>query len=355
METVQYKCPNCGGGLEFKADKGGFGCEYCLSFFTEEEIKEIFKKNESKKLDENYEEIETQKKDFEEHTNLYSCPNCGAEIISEETTSATFCYYCHNPVILSGRLSGDFKPHKLIPFSVTKESAVDIFKNWCKKKWFLPNDFTTNAQIEKMQGVYVPFWIADTDLKADVQAIGKKINTWRSGDYMFTNTKEFDVVRRASVGMVGIPADGSSKIEDALMEAIEPYDYSKLKDFSMSYLSGFFADKYDVDKAVVFPRIKNRAVDGCDRLIRASMVGYDSLHVTNSQINVMTTDWQYMLLPVWFMNYKHNDKTYSFVINGETGALAGIPPLNVKKLIGFCAGVAAALSLILTICGVLFT
>lgn len=355
METVQYKCPNCGGNLEFKADKQGFGCEYCLSFFTEEEIKEIFDKNESMKLDENVIENEQQKHDFEEHTNLYSCPNCGAEIISEDTTSATFCYYCHNPVILSGRLSGDFKPSKIIAFQIDKNKAEELFKEWCRKKWFLPNDFKSSSQLEKMSGVYVPFWIADCNIKANMNAIGKKIRTWSSGDYQYTETSEFALVRRASVAMEGIPADGSSKIEDQLMEAIEPFNYQEIKPFSMSFLSGFFADKYDVDKGQVFPRIKNRAVNGCDMLLRSTMKEYSSISVSNSDINILQTNWNYMLLPVWFMTYKYRDKQYSFAINGQTGKLAGIPPLSIAKLLGFCGCLAGLLTLIFTVGGYFFT
>lgn len=351
MEVVQYKCPNCGGNLEYKAGNQDFGCEYCMSEFTETEIKEIFKKNENMELDENVEEIKKEQQEFEEHTNLYSCPNCGAEIISEDTTSATFCYYCHNPVILSGRLSGSYKPNKIIAFNVTKEEAEKLFKEWCKKKWFLPNDFKSNQQLEKMTGIYVPFWIADCDVKANVNALGKKNRSWISGDYKYTETKEYSVVRRASIVMEGIPADGSSKFDDKLMEAIEPFDYNDIKNFSMSFLSGFFADKYDVEKADVFPRIKNRAVDGSDRLMRSTMNGYSSISVTNSDINILKTDWKYMLLPVWFMSFKYNEKTYLFAINGQTRKLAGIPPLSIPKLLGFCGGLLAALTLIFTVGG----
>lgn len=355
MEVVQYKCPNCGGNLEFQADDQDFGCQYCLSEFTETEIKDIFDKNESMKLDENVEEIKKEQQDFEEHTNLYSCPNCGAEIMSEDTTSATFCYYCHNPVILSGRLSGDYKPDKIVAFNVDKEEAEKLFKDWCKKKWFLPDEFKSNQQLEKMSGVYVPFWIADCDVKANVNAVGKKVRSWTSGKYQYTETKEYALVRRADIVMEGIPADGSSKIDDELMEAIEPFDYKAMKNFSMSFLSGFFADKYDVDKAVVFPRIKNRAVNGSDRLIRSTMKGYSSISVTNSDISILKTDWKYMLLPVWFMSFKYNEKIYSFVINGQTRKLAGIPPLSMPKLLKFCGAILGGLTLILTLGGYLLS
>ena len=130
------------------------------------------------------------------------------------------------------------------------------------------------------------------------------------------------------------------------MEAIEPFTYSQAVPFEMSYLSGFLSDKYDVNKAQVFPRVRNRAVNGSDQLLRSSMIGYDSIRVTQSDMQVVRTDWQYMLLPVWFMTYQYQGQTYSFAINGQTGKQAGTPPLDKGKLLGLC-GIITAVSVLL--------
>ncbi|MGN0590786.1 hypothetical protein [Ruminococcus sp.] len=352
MEAIQYKCPNCGGELKFDAGKQLFGCEYCRSLFSEEEMQKVCKENEEATQSRSQEDIQ-QEQEFAEHTNLYECGSCGAQIVADDNTAASFCYYCHNPVILKGRLSGEYKPGKVLPFKITREQALNIFSNWCKKRWFLPAGFKEKQNLEKITGLYVPFWVADCTVHADMQAIGKKIKTWTSGDYRYTRTREYAVHRVADIGFEGIPADGSSKVEDLLMETIEPFDYKELKPFSMSYLSGFYADKYDVDKAQVFPRIRNRAVQGSDTLLRGSMKGYDSVSVTSSAMNVLRTDWQYLLLPVWFATFKFEDKVYEFAINGQTGKQAGTPPLSKGKLAAFCAGLGAVVALIVLLGGYL--
>lgn len=329
MEAVQYKCPNCGGELQFKPDKQAFGCDYCLSTFTEEEIKQVCAKTENSIPTDDEKQAQT---DFSEHTSIYRCASCGAEIIAEENQTATFCYYCHEPVILSGRLSGDYKPGKVIGFKLTRDNAVSAFKKWCGSKWFIPKSFKSDQQLEKMTGLYVPFWVADCDIKADYSAVGRKIRTWTSGNYRYKETKEYDIIRRAEIFADGIPADGESKIDDDLMEAIEPFNYDDVKDFSMSYLSGFFADKYDVDKAAVFPRVKQRAEAASKKVISDSISGYTSVTPRNENYKIMNTKWQYMMLPVWFMTYKYNGELYSFAMNGQTGKLAGTPPLDKKKL-----------------------
>lgn len=352
MPVVQYKCPNCGGPLEFNAEKQMFCCEYCLSDFTEEQIKQVFKDNEEKDLTKAQDE-EKEKEAFEEGTTVYTCPNCGATVMGDSTTSATFCFYCHSPVILSGRLSGEYKPSKVIPFKYDRESAISIFKQWCKKKWFLPNDFYSDSQIEKLSGIYLPYWLAKCSVDARMDAIAKRVRTWTSGDYSYTNTKEYSVQREAGIEFDRIPADGSSKADDKLMEAIEPFHYDDLKDFSMSFLSGYLAEKYDVDKQQVFPRIKERVTKASLESLRNTISGYTSVAPVSESAYILKTDWEYMLLPVWIMTYKYKGKYYYFAINGQTKKTAGIPPVSIPKLLLF-AGIIFALSFLIILLGGLF-
>jgi len=341
LDAIEYKCPNCNADLKFDPATQKLSCEYCLSSFTIEEIKKICAAAENG-IPNKPPEQEIQ--DFEEHTNLFHCASCGADIMCDDQQTALFCYYCHNPVILAGKLTGEYRPSKVIGFKLNRERAVDMFKNWVGKRRFIPSDFKSEQQIEKITGLYVPFWVADCSVDAKFQAIGKKIRHWSSGSYAYTETKEFRVSRIGNIQVDGIPADGESKIDDLLMESIEPYDYRELKDFSMSYLSGFFADKYDVDKAGVFPRIRSRASQAGKKVIHDSVGSYSTLNVTSEQYNIYQTEWQYMMLPVWFMTYKYNGKIYEFAINGQTGKLAGTPPLDKNKLLRFCIGLGVAVT-----------
>lgn len=348
--TVQYKYPNCGGDIRFSPEKQGYDCEWCMSFFTQQQIQEIYAEIESQDLSENVDETQSID-DFAEHNNLYVCNSCGAEIVADEQTSATFCCYCHNPVTLKGRLSGEFKPNRVLPFSIDRNHAEQIFRDWCGKKKFTPSDFNSNKTLERMTGLYVPFWLADCNTNAYMQGIGKKVKTWSDSNYHYTKTDEFNVIREAKIKFKGIPNDGEKKIDDALMEAIEPFDYSKLQPFSMSYLSGFYADKYDVTKTEVFPKIKQRVESGAMSILRDDAKGYTSLMVSNKKVDILRTNWEYTLMPVWFLNYKYQDKFYTFVVNGQSGKVAGILPLSKSKLFGFGIGLTAILTIVFSIIG----
>lgn len=352
MDALAYKCPNCCADLKFSAAEQKFACEYCGSSFTEQEMKTIAAQQEQLQQERPEEEFVTDE-EFSEHTNIYSCDSCGATIMADDNTAATFCYYCHNPVILKGRVSGDFRPKYVLPFQIDRNTAVEHFKTWCKKHWFLPKDFLSQGQQDKIVGLYVPFWVTDVNVNAEMDALGKKIRSWTQGNYEYTETREYAVARKANVVLKGLPADGASHIDDDLMEAVEPFDYKAVRPFEMQYLSGFMAEKYDMNMAAMFPRIQKRAVQASDTLVRGSMKNYTTVSVTRSDIKVMSTNWEYMLLPVWFMTYKYQDKIYEFALNGQTAKFVGTPPLSKPRVAAFCAGMAALAALITIVVGVL--
>ena len=171
-----------------------------------------------------------------------------------------------------------------------REKALEIFKSEVGKKKFTPSDFMSERTLEKMSGLYVPFWLADCRTTAAMSGTGKNIRTWTQGKYQYTETKEHAVERRASIVCRGVPADGASKIDDDLMDATEPFDYGRMKDFSMSYLSGFLADRYDVDKGEVFPRIRGKVEAASKSLLNESVSGYSSFSAENTNINISGTE-----------------------------------------------------------------
>ena len=355
MNTVQNKCPSCGAELVFDPQHQNFNCPYCDSTFTEKEMQERYQQMEqdaAAHADTKAETIENEQdySAFENGTRLYTCQNCGAQIIAEAETAATFCYYCHAPVVLAGRLSGEYCPAYVLPFVLNREKALDNLQKWCKKRWFLPRSFTSEKQLEKVTGVYVPFWLTNCKADADLTALAKKERSWRDGDYRVTQTQEYTVEREAVIPYRGVPADGSVKIEDALMDAIEPFPYEKMKPFTMKYLSGFMAQKYDVPYENVLPRVQKRVDEHSKRVLEKSIQGYTSHVVTSHHAQLNQIKHDYVLLPVWFMNYHYNGKDYNFVMNGQTGTQAGTPPLSwVKALLfsGVLAAVVTGLAILL--------
>ena len=315
MGITLHRCPHCGAEIKFDPETQGGKCEFCLSEFSVEEVDKMENLNE---------------KVYE--TNLYNCPRCGAEIIADNNTTVTFCCYCNGPVILSDKLVGDFRQSKIIPFKYTKERAIEEFLKWSKGKWFLPKEFASNKQLEKISGVYIPFWLLDSDVTTDMVAEAKKIKTWTSGQYRYTKTDVYKVYRIANLSFNDVPGNASSKMDDDIMESIEPFNKEEIKPFSMSYLPGFISDKYDKSKEQVLPHIKDRIKSAAKGIVSNSIKGYSTVNIVQNNTKFNSAKCDYALLPVWMLVYSHNGKNYTFAMNGDTGKIFGELPLSKVKL-----------------------
>ncbi len=329
MATTSYKCLNCGAGLHFNPEFQKFKCEYCLSEFTEVEL--LLAEEQKINIEENHIEVEEEK--IEQHLNSYTCNSCGATVVTDETTTATFCYYCHNPVIISNRLQGEFLPNKLIPFSINKDKAQDIFLKWAGDKKFVPKDFTSSSQLEKITGMYLPYWWVDSQAEVNVIGEGRNTKVWRSGDTEFTETKKYQIVREGLMDINNVGELAFNKIDKNLLDGISPYDESQTIPFTMPYLSGFFAEQYNIEKEEVEPLLKEQIDKYFDYLLKETISGYSQVSFIKNDIHIDLKQWNYTLLPVWILTYNYNHKTYVFAVNGQTGKSFGELPLSNKRVL----------------------
>ena len=333
MSAVSYKCPNCGGDLQFEPTSQKFKCEYCFSEFTREEVEAA---NPSKENTAQETESTHQKEaaDADGDAAWYQCPSCGAEIITDATTAATFCFYCHNPVILQGKLSGEYRPEKIIPFAVSKKEAVDEFLKYVKKKKFIPRDFFCKEQIEKISGVYFPFWEYDCRTEGEWQGEGTRVRIYRTGDMEHTETKVYRLEREAQVAFEELTRNALNKENRQLVEAVQPFQLKEIKDFSMEYLSGFLAEKRDIEKKDLIEELHQEVKKHSSDMVRSAVQGYDTVRTATNEFQVAGEHWRYLLLPVWVLTYRgKNDKIYYYAMNGQTRKISGELPIEKKKVL----------------------
>ena len=347
MDAVQYKCPACGAGLKFDANTQDFKCEFCDSVFKEEDF---FEKDET--LETASPETEEKSDEFD-NALLYVCPSCGAQIVTDATTAATTCYYCSNPVVLSRRLSGELKPDFIIPFKIDKKSAIEKFKAFCGKKKFLPKNFIKESRLEEIKGVYFPYWYINTDSSGSINATSRQIKTWVVRDIKYTETTVLSHFRQGNLRFVDMPEEALKSKDRDMMKYVCPFNSDDFVPFSMSYLSGYFAEKRDVENTEIFQQTAERVRNLSVEKLKSSIVS-TNITVKDSQINVGDFDWRYNLLPVWVLNYKHGEKNYIYALNGQTGSVYGELPVCKKKLGGLFAAVSVGVAVLLTLAGVIF-
>ena len=325
-DTLIYSCPNCGAGLRFDPDSASFKCDFCFSDFTKEDLE---KTEAGKKAEEAF------KKDqkFCSHMKEYSCPSCGADIIADESTAADFCYYCHNPVVLSGRLSGALAPSKIVPFKYSKEEAMKIFEDFAKKKWFVPGDFKSKEHYEKITGIYFPFYITDVDTDSKIFAKATKVRSYYSGNYRYTETSFFNVERQANIHFEDIANCAYSQADKNMLEGILPFPAEAQQDFDMSYLSGFLAKKRDIDRSQLEAHFKEQVAKYGGEMLKSTVQGYSTVSVKENKYKILRSHWDYTLVPVWVLTYTDKKgKVYTYAMNGYTGKVYGELPIHPGKV-----------------------
>ena len=166
--------------------------------------------------------------------------------------------------------------------------------------------------------------------------------TWSDSQYRYTETSHFAVTRAGGIGFENVPVDGSTKMDDTLMESIEPFNIGDAVDFQTAYLSGYLADKYDVDAEASIGRANERIKQSTEDAFTATVQGYTSVVPVNSTINLLNGRARYALYPVWILNTQWNGQKFTFGINGQTGKIAGDLPMDKGKFWTWLLGIAGA-------------
>lgn len=353
MSTATYTCPCCGAPLAYSGESGKLECASCGNSYEPDAIQAMSAAESIDKL-----EFERCAEAFDAseaaQMQAYICKSCGAELMTEDTTTATECPYCGSPTILPERIAGGVKPEKVIPFKVTKEDAQKQFEAYFKGKRLLPNVFLNSRnRIAEMRKLYVPYWLFDCDAQADIVYDAEKRSTERKGDWEITRTKYYLVRRSGRMGFDSIPVDGSEKLDDRITESLEPYDLSAAVPFQPAVLAGAMADHADVDADACEKRAVERVETSVSQAMRDSVTGYSSVSERSRSIHSENGTATPVLMPVWLITTEKEGKTYTFAINGQTGKLTCDVPADTKKSLlwggGVFAGVLALAALILAL------
>ena len=355
-QITNYQCPSCTGPLRYDGQTGILQCDYCGSSLTVAEAEALFAEKNAQA------EATTAKEqaDFSEwgedadKMRAYNCPSCGAELICEETTAATSCPYCGNPTVVPGQFGGAKKPDYVIPFKLSKKQAVEALKKHYQGKPLLPKSFADENHLEEIKGVYVPFWLFDGQVEADMTFEATRSHTRSTDKERIITTEHYEVWRKGFVPFTHVPVDGASKMPDEYMDAIEPFDYQEMKPFSLSYLPGFLAEKYDVSADDCATRAEDRCRSTAVEALRNTVTGYESCIPLREDVSVQHSQVHYALMPVWLLSTKWKDKIYLFAMNGQTGKLIGDLPVCKQRLLTWFGGIFAASAVVLGLIRFLF-
>ena len=330
------KCPKCGGRMTYDIKDKLLKCEYCNSSLT---IDEYRTDNEADHQSDTYE------------MNVYTCRNCGAELVAPDEQTVAYCPYCGGESILGKKEEGQERPKDIIPFNITKQQAAERYGKTLSKKLYVPKQFKDPSFLMEFRGIYLPFRTFEVNIpEGELNLKGSREYT--SGGYDYEETYDVD----ANIGgtVDGYTSDASAAFDDTIAQDIEPYNSNGFDEFNEAYLAGFYSDKVtaptDIYKAEavrmasddIYNEISNKASP-----VDVSMTDDEKTRI--EKIGADTESQKVSLMPVWFLTWRKDDRVAYSVMNGQTGKLHADIPVDRKKFFIVSAVIAAAMFVILSL------
>lgn len=348
MATLTYKCPSCGSPLIYDGQAQEMACHSCGNTFeveTVQQVNTIEKQTEQRPETTNW-QVDDKPYSPQEasRTRSFSCSSCGAELITDETTVATNCAFCGSPSIMPTQFSEVTRPSRIIPFTITKEQATNMFHGYFKGKKLIPNLFKKNNTIDEIRQLYVPYWLFTCQADAQITYNATNVRTFRQGQYRVTQTRHFVVHRAGTLDFSDLPVDASSMMDNAITESIEPYHMDGAINFVPETLSGALANRADVSIEESKRRADQRIQSTTESAFRSTVVGYSSVIPRSTNIRIPDGKSVSALYPLWHITTKKENKVYTFAINGQTGELTCDIPFSKAKLFSWFFGIAGAIT-----------
>lgn len=345
--THTYKCPSCAAPLVFDGHSLKLSCSRCGNTFPVDTVKEVnsIEQMESAASGPNTWE-EEQGQGGNQGTRTFSCSSCGAQLITDETTVATSCAFCGSPTIIPAQFTEGTVPAKLIPFTVSKEQATALFHGYFKGKKLVPNMFMRGNTIDEIRQLYVPYWLFSCRAHGRFTYSCTNSSSFRSGQYRVTRTRHFLVHRSGTLDFSNLPVDASSKLSNAITESVEPYPIEKAIGYTPAALSGAMANRADVPSAQCKERADARIRTSTESAFRSTVHGYSTVFPRSASVSVPDGKCVSALFPLWQITTTKEGKSYTFAINGQTGALTCNIPYSKGKFYAWLFGITGGVALL---------
>lgn len=324
------KCPNCTAQLAFEVTDQKVKCDYCGSSFEPSELRASLNvASEKENVEANNAQVEEVKEEIE--ATSYNCDNCGATLLVFDDTAVTFCNYCGSSNVIKSKLIKQTKPDYIIPFEITKEKCVELYKNKIKRNIFAPRHMLDDVVVNNFRGIYMPYEIYNYEANPRLSCSGRKYYK-RVGNYDYYHI--YSITGELNGHVNGLSYDLVSRFHDKYSEAIGPYDYSKRKEFNPAYISGFYADSVDISGNLYGKEAEDSAENIANNILRKDR-RFAQYGCSSPKADMWLSDRKVAMYPVYFlgMRDKENKNIYYAVVNGQTGKVAIDIPIDYSRYI----------------------
>lgn len=334
VEVDEYsaQCPACGAAIQFDPGSGKLKCPYC---HHEEHVPEATSQSKVEELDFHQAEERSSFR-WGEEKKVVICDACSAELVYDALSVADVCPYCGSNHVMEAHSSNSLAPNGIIPFQVTKEQANQHFKQWMKGRWFAPNEARKNAKADAFTGIYLPFWTFDTKTSSRYTArYGKNRIVHDKDGKPQTVTDWYHTSGFYQEFIDDHLVLASTRYNDRILKKVEPFNTNDSKSFNNHYLQGFVAERYSIGLEDGWKTAQNEIHDYLDSQIRSHIQAKHHADIISNLMfstNYSNITYKYLMLPLWLSTFKYKNKTYQFMVNGQTGKVGGEYPVSAIKV-----------------------
>ena len=294
-----------------------------------------------------------------------SCRNCGATTDFEVTANVLRCAFCGSEQVVAQPSDPNRPtPESILSFVIEEEQARAAYREWLGNGFFRPGDLTKSASLREIRAVFLPFWAFDARANTQWTAMSGRHRT--SVRQVQTVVNGQSVLRDQQVQETDwFPASGdhvgqytwelvsaSKGLEQAWVDAIEPFNFGELRAYDGKFLLGRGAEEAALDRAqaedIARKLIEAKEQSECARLVPGDT--HRDLRVSTALEDVAART---IFLPVWLAAFAYKQKVYRFVVNGQTGKVTGEAPMSYLKVALVVGAVALVVLLIIAIVAML--
>ena len=332
-----FPCRSCGSRMVFSPADGALACPFC---HAKEEIPSPVIEAAEHLYDPEAEVADAP--DWEDEGALvHVCPACGAETVSEAESMTVTCPFCGSHYVTEPKPGLPIlRPETMVPHALTQEAANALFAKWVKRRYFAPRAFRRATHSPDMQGVYLPYFTFDSDLHTAYSGQGGRRRT-----VSYTVRVNGKTERRTRTVIDWYPVAGtctrffddapicaSRHVDAKMLSKLGAFSTKTLHVYHPAYLAGFCAERYTLGLSEGFSTVRPQIEGRMQREIESSL-GYDTYRMMSYRHTHRKVTFKHLLLPVWLSSYRFHGKIYRFMVNGETGRVAGQAPLSALKII----------------------
>jgi hypothetical protein len=338
----KHPCAACGAQAEWNPAKQRLVCPFCG---TEAPYQVDADSGKIQELDlvAALRALPDEQRGWETERRSVQCQSCKAVMVYDPARVGQNCEFCGSPALVDYQeIKAPIRPQSLLPFTITAGQVRDRLRAWYAGRWFAPNALKARALVDRIKGLYLPYWTFDAHADCPWTA--------EAGYYYYVTesytdnqgkrqTRQVRKVRwEPAAGRIqhffdDEPVCGSRGVDAGLMKGIEPFPTKELVPYDTAYLSGYVVEHYQV---VLLDAAKQAREEMNEEL--RSLCSHEVPGDTQRNLEISPTysgeTFKHILVPAWLLTYTYGRRVFQVVANGYTGAIAGQYPKSPWKIAG---------------------